>query len=443
MSAEGLAARRAAYDAVRRVHVDGAWSAPAVSRAIDRLPERERAFAANLAFQTLRWEGTLDWALAQVVQRPGRVEDRVRDVLRLGVWQIGWGSTPSRAAVDTSVQLVREVVGDRASGFVNGVLRTLVRGWDELPWPSDDTDEGVGLRLGYPAWIVAEARRRFGDDAGAVLAAGNEPPGLTLRAADPEALVAELRSGGLDPVRGEWAGEAVRVAGADPSRIPAVAEGRAVVQDEASMLVAEAVLAVVPSGGRVLDVCSGPGGKATHLAARGARVLATERHPSRAQLVADLARRTGVGVEVVVADGTRPPWRTESFDAVLLDVPCTGLGVVRRRPELRWKRSADDVGRLARIQRDLLAASLPLVRPGGMLVYSACTWTAAETTSVVASFVERGEAEPASLPTGFPGRLPPREGGAQLRPDLHGTDGMYVSCLKRASAMPMTGGNEH
>lgn len=440
----GVAARRAAWHAVRRVHAQGAWSPPAVAAALRaaRLDGRDRSFAANLAYETLRWEGTLDWALGHALRRPlADIEPGILDVLRIGAWQLLHGNVPDRAAVGTAVELARAEIGPRATGFVNGVLRGLARRSDALPWPSGD--EGLGLRLAYPPWMVAEARTRFGARADAVLEAGNAPPGLTLRAlADRHALVEELRAAGYDARPGTRAPEAVRVPGAEPSRLAAVVEGRATPQDEASMLVVHALTGdAVDDDGRlppdwpVLDACAGPGGKSTHLAQLGGQVAATDLRPVRAALVAEAAARAGLAdrVRVAVADATAPPWRPGSFGGVLVDAPCTGLGVVRRRPEVRWRRSPDDPARLGALQLQLLEAAAALVRPGGRLVYSACTWPAAETVEVATAFLavhgDRFDAVDVSRPLG----AAPQAGdpGVQLAPDLDEVDGMYVAAFVR------------
>ena len=439
---EGLASRVAAYRALRRVHAGGAWAGRAVDAALRRagLDARDRAFAANLAFSTLRWEGTLDWALGQVLSRPlHEVDPEVVDVLRLGAWQLLQGDVPDRAAVTTAVELARAEVGARATGFVNGVLRALARQAGRLPWPDAASDEGQGLRCGYPAWVVAEARRRFGGRAPAVLAAGNEPPGVTLRAVtDREAVASELRAAGLHPEPGRYAPEALRLGPADPGGLPAVVQGRAVVQDEASMVVARAACAGRTGAWWALDVCAAPGGKATHLAqlgrshGRGVAVAADVRL-SRARLVVAAAARAGLPVGVVVADGTRPPWPPRLFDVVLVDAPCTGLGVVRRRPELRWRREPGDVERLAALQLALLRAAAPLVRPAGTLLYSVCTWTLAETEGVAAAFLDaagdRFAADDTPAVAGVDGDGP----GLQLDPDRDGTDGMFLARFARRS----------
>jgi 16S rRNA (cytosine967-C5)-methyltransferase len=412
---------------LRRVHGQGAWSTLAMPGILARsgMDARDRAFAANLAYSTLRWEGTLDWALAQVVTRPlEQVEPPLLDVLRLGAWQVLYGSTPDRAAVGTAVDLARSAVAPRATGFVNGVLRGLARRRDSLPWPSEDTDEGLGLKLGYAPWIVAEARARFGSRARAVLEAGNEPPGLTLRATgDRNALLAELRAAQVGAEPGRWAPEAVRAPGVDPSALAAVAERRAVPQDEASMLVARAAAAGIGAGRLALDACAAPGGKATHLAQLGLRVVAADVHPRRASLIR--------GVPVIVADGLAPPFGPGSFDVVLVDAPCSGLGTVRRRPDVRWRRAPDDPRRLGELQRGLLERLAPLVRPGGRLLYSACTWPVAETAAVAEAFLaEHGHAFTVEAADVAGAGTLLDDLGVQLAPDRDGTDAMYVSAFR-------------
>jgi 16S rRNA (cytosine967-C5)-methyltransferase len=438
----GLASRRAAYRALRRVHGTGAWAPRAVDSALRgaALDARDRAFAANLAYETLRWEGTLDWALDRVLSRPrSAVQPELLDVLRLGAWQLLYGGTPDRSAVATAVEVARAEIGPQATGFTNGVLRGLARARDGLPWPPRDGDEGLGLALGYPAWVVAEARRAFGDRAADVLAAGNEAPGLTLRACgDPVALLAELRAAGLDAAPGRAAPEAVRVPGADPAALPAVAQGRATPQDEASMLVVRALAAAAGGleGALAYDAAAAPGGKSTHLAQLGARVVAGDLRPARARLVAEAAARLHLAerVAAVAADATAPPLAAGSVDAVLLDAPCSGLGVVRRRPELRWRREAGDPERLGALQGRLLSAVARLVRPGGTLLYSVCTWPAAETGDVVAAFLaaEGDRFSPLALdPRVLGGAGTPAGPGVQLDPARDGVDAMYL-CAFRA-----------
>lgn len=428
----GLASRRAALAALRAVDDRDAYSNLAVPDAVADLPDaRDRAFASHLAYDTLRWEGTLDWALGQVLDRDlDDVEPGLRAILRLGALQLLRTDVPDRAVVSTAVDLAREVVPRNrttgAAGFVNGVLRALARRRGELPWPDPDDDlvGHLALATAHPPWIVRDLVDRFGaDEARAALEADNDPPGLTLRATgDRDALVVELREDGLDADPGEHAPEAVRVPGGDPRRIPAVEEGRAVPQDESSMLVVHATR--TSRGDRVLDLCAGPGGKTTHLAAlAGAEghVVAVDVHPHRARLVEEAAARLGVAVEVLVGDGRRPPVDGD-FDTVLVDAPCTGLGTGRRRPEVRWRRTEDEIGPLAELQSGLLRAAADRVAPGGHLTYSVCTWTAGETSEVVARLSGDPRFE-----------LVEKE---QHWPHRHGTDGMFIATFRRTSGLP-------
>ncbi len=424
----GLPARRAALAALTDVEVNGAWSNLAVPAAIADLPDvKDRAFAAHLAYDALRWEGTLDWALSQVVTRPlGDTEPAVLRVLRLGALQILLTKVPVRAAVDTSVTLAREQVPGRrakgAGGFVNGVLRGLARAQDDLPWPDPRRDPIARLTLdhGHPRWITSELHARFGADrAAAILDADNRPPGLTLRATvDREALLAELAAAGHE-VRAGSLPEALRVPGADPRQLDSVQAGRAVPQDEASMHVVAAC--EVRPGDRVLDLCAGPGGKATALAGQvgpDGEVVALELHDHRARLIEDAASRQGVRVDVRVADASQPV-ADGPFDVVLLDAPCSGLGTGRRRPEVRWRRRAEDVTELAAIQRRLLDAAVTALAPGGRLVYAVCTWTAEETERI-AEHVDVAHA-----------RRLRAVSRRQLWPDTDDTDGMFIAVWER------------
>ncbi len=419
--AVGLAARRRALVAIAAVD-EGAWSTRAVPDAIAALDDvRDRGFAAHLAHETIRWQVTLDWLLAGVLSRPlDDVEPPLRRILRMGALQVWRSNVPARAAVSTSVALAREVVpagrAKGAGGFVNGVLRGLVRDLPTRVWPDTDSDPVAALSLatGHPRWIVEERIAVLGiDGARSLLDAANEAPGLTLRATgDRDALVTELQALGLDASPTTQSPTGVRVPGADPRRLACVAEGRAVPQDEASMLVVEA--AGVTAGDEVLDLCAGPGGKATHLAALAGphgRVRGVELHQHRADLVTAAAERLGVAMDVVVGDA-----RTvvlDPADVVLVDAPCTGLGTGRRRSEVRHRRTPADVGTLHDLQVELVQHAIGLVRPGGRLTYAVCTWTAGETTDVVA------EVEADAGP-----RLR-RISQRQLAPDVDATDGMF------------------
>lgn len=419
----GLAPRAAALAAVRAVDA-GAWSTRAVPDAIAGLDDvRDRALAAHLAHGTIRWQASLDWALERVLSRDlAHVEHALVPILRLGAFQLRHSRVPARAAVDTSVALARQAVPSRrakgAGGFANGVLRALDReradvdatiaGLDDLP--------RIALQTGHPTWIVRE-RLEAGmspPDVTALLEADNDAPGLTLRAcADRDDVIARLRAAGVDATTTELAELGVHAPGADPRRLDVVADGAAVPQDEASMLVVEAT--GVQAGDLAIDLCAAPGGKATDLASRvgpTGRVVAVDLHERRAGMISEAAGRLGVDLDVRVGDA-RTLDLPHGADLVLVDAPCTGLGVGRRRPEVRWRRSPSDANDLQRLQVALLERAVALVRDGARVTYSVCTWTQAETTAVMQR-LEQSASRPLT-----------RMSARQLQPDLHWTDAMF------------------
>ena len=315
-------AREVAYEALLRIDHDGAYANLVVPALLDRssLSDQDRRFVTDLVYGTTRMRRACESLVERfVLTEP---DPEVRTLLRLGAYQLAFGGTAPHAAVGETVELAHPKV----RGFVNAILRRVAGA--EKVWPDDAS------RLSYPDWIVDRFVAELGEFEGfAALECMNEPPPVHERA-----------------------------------------DGY--IQDRASGWVADLVGAV--AGELVLDVCSAPGGKATAMASGGALVIAADLQAHRAALVADNAHRIGYDIPVVVADGTSPPFREHSFDRVLIDAPCSGLGALRRRPDARWRISEQDIVDLAGIQQRLLDATSPLVRPGGVLVYSVCTITAAE-----------------------------------------------------------------
>jgi 16S rRNA (cytosine967-C5)-methyltransferase len=380
-------------------------------------------------------------------------------VLRLGTHQLLATRIGAHAAVDTSVNLAKDVAGPRPAGFVNAVLRRVatrdLESWLEIAAPSraDDPLGYLSVAYSHPRWIVSALSEALAEDPAAglaeteaALAADNERPRVTLCAVPGLADPAELTAGGAEPAR--WSPFGAVMQG-DPAQVPAVAEGRASAQDEASQLAALALARAETgpdaSGGRWLDLCAGPGGKARLLAGlaggRGARLLAADVRLHRVQLLADQLHRAGAAgatAAVVAADGTVPAWLPGTFDRVLADVPCSGLGALRRRPEARWRRSPKDVTALGPLQRALLAAALDSAAPGGVVAYVTCSPHLAETRDVVMDVLAgRDDVEvldaPAVLPE-VPGlRCPPPHGAlAQFWPHRHGTDAIFLALLRRS-----------
>jgi 16S rRNA (cytosine967-C5)-methyltransferase len=433
-------------DVLKAVRVDQAYTnlvLPAVLRH-HRLSGRDAAFVTELVSGTIRRRGTYDAILAACVDRPlSKVEAKVLDALRLGVHQLLSMRVPPHAAISTTVDLVRARVGSGASGFANAVLRKVAaHDLDEwivrvAPDPVAAPSRFASIAYSHPQWVVEELRNAVGwPELHDLLAADNEPPRVTL--------VARPGRSSRDELPGEptpWSPYGTILEGGDPGAIPAVAEGRAGVQDEGSQLVATALAAAPVAGDDAtwLDLCAGPGGKAALLAAlasqRDARLVAGERQPHRARLVArSLAGADGT-LGVVAADGTRPPWRHGAFDRVLVDAPCTGLGALRRRPEARWRRKPDDLVSLVLLQRALVESALDLVRPGGVVLYATCSPVLAETSGVISSVLQtRADAvleDATALLPGVPDLAGPMPGTVQLWPHRHGTDAMFMALLRR------------
>ena len=371
-----MTARALALDVLDRID-GGAYANLVLGAALDRsgLGPSDRRFATDLVYGTTRMRRACDYLVDRFLARP--VEARVRNALRLGAYQLAFGGVAPHAAVAETV----EVAPRRARGLVNAVLRRVADA--PVAWPDDAT------RLSVPDWVLARLTEDLGpEDAEAALASMNEPATVAARA-----------------------------------------DGY--VQDPASQQVAAAV--GVRPGELVLDLCAAPGGKATAMAgaAQGVRVVAADVREGRTGLVAANAARVGVAerLAVVAADGTRPPWRAGVFDRVLVDAPCSGLGTLRRRADLRWRVDPDAVVRLAGLQHGLVAAAADLVRPGGTLVYSVCTLTAAESLAIDDRLAgERPDLVPLA-PPGEPWR--PWGRGAVLLPQAAGTDGMCLFRYRR------------
>ena len=365
-------ARRVALDALRRIEADGAYANLVLGPMLSTsgLTDMDRRFVTELVYGTTRMRRACDSIIDRFVTSPP--DDATRSVLRLGAYQLVFAGVPPHAAVGETVGLAPK----RTRGFVNAVLRKVSRlSVAEMSWPSD------GARLSYPDWIVDRFRSELGDDAVPALERMNEAPSVTTRA-----------------------------------------DGY--VQDESSQWVAAAVS--VGAGDRVLDVCAAPGGKATAMASTGAQVVAADQRLGRARLVQDNVATLGLHLPVVAADGLAAPFRPGSFDAVLLDAPCSGLGALRRRADARWRIEANDVVELAELQARLLASAAELVAPGGRLVYSVCTITAAE--SVDHATPEGFVVDPSEPPVGT---WRPFEQGWRVLPQDADTDGMVLIRYRR------------
>ncbi|MFF3493984.1 RsmB/NOP family class I SAM-dependent RNA methyltransferase [Streptomyces sp. NPDC002795] len=454
------AVRILAFEALRAVDERDAYAnlvlPPLLRKAREKgdFDVRDAALATELVYGTLRRQGTYDAIVSACIDRPLReVDPPVLDVLNLGVHQLLGTRIPTHAAVSASVELARVVLGDGRAKFVNAVLRKVSQhdldAWVERVAPpyDDDPDDHLAVVHSHPRWVVSALWDSLGGGRAGIedlLEADNERPEVTLVArpgrTTAEAVLAEV--GEESGLPGRWSPYAVRLAeGGEPGSFDVVRSGRAGVQDEGSQLVAIA-LANVPVEGRDekwLDGCAGPGGKAAMLAGlaaeRGATLLASEKQPHRAGLVAKALAGNPGPYQVIAADGTRPPWGPETFDRILMDVPCTGLGALRRRPEARWRRRPEDLEGFAPLQRDLLRKALESVRVGGVVGYATCSPHLAETRAVVGDVLKKfGGAELVDARPLFEGVPALGEGpDVQLWPHLHGTDAMYLALVRRTA----------
>jgi 16S rRNA (cytosine967-C5)-methyltransferase len=451
-------ARSAAYDVLRAVAERDAYAnlmLPSLLRERG-LTGRDAALATELAYGTLRGQGTYDAILAVCSDRGiDQIDPPIRHVLRLGAHQLLATRIQPHAAVATSVDLARDVAGQRPAGFVNAVLRKVATrdldAWMQIAAPGRAADPVgyLAIRYSHPNWIVTALRDALGEEPGgnlteteAALAADGIRPLVTLCATPGLCSAAELVTGGGGLAR--WSPFGAYLAEGNPADVAAVAQHRAAVQDEASQLVALALTRADACGPdrRWLDLAAGPGGKARLLAGlaagQDARLLAVDVRPHRAGLVRAATAGTGRAA-VAAADGLAPAWRPAAFDRVLADVPCSGLGALRRRPEARWRRTPADVAGLGGLQRGLLAAALDSARPGGVVAYVTCSPHLAETREIVAAVLAaRDDVQvldaPALLPE-VPGlRCPPGDGRyAQFWPHRHGTDGIFLALLRRTA----------
>lgn len=439
--------RVAARDVLRAVRERDAYAnlvLPGLLRE-RKLDARDAALATELAYGACRARGLLDAVIAEGAGRSvDEIDGPILDVLRLGAYQLLRTRIAPHAAVATSVDLARDEFGGGRAGFVNAVLRRVAeRSEDEwvarlAPSATADPVGHLAFRYAHPTWIAQAFADALGPDAAeleAVLAADDARPVVHLVARPGEISAEELAMATGGEV-GTYSPYAVYLDGGDPGQLEAVREGLAGVQDEGSQLVARA-LTLAPisgtDGGRWLDLCAGPGGKAALLGALadidGARVDAVEPAEHRADLVRKTTR--GLPVDVHVADG-RESGLTPGYDRVLVDAPCTGLGALRRRPEARWRRQPSDVAGLVSLQRELLASAIELVRPGGVVLYSTCSPHLSETVAVVADAVRRYGVTPLDTRELVPGVPSLGDGlGVQLWPHRHGTDAMFMAALRK------------
>ena len=449
-------ARRIAFDVISAVRESDAYANLLLPVRLERagLGGQDAALATELTYGTLRQQGYYDAVIELAAGRTtDKIDAAILDVLRLACHQLLSMRVAQHAAVDEAVSLAREVGTQSATGFVNGVLRTITRtppaDWHDrvMATPRSD-DERLGIEYSHPVWIVRAFRQALAAEGREIeledlLVADNVAPRVSLVALPGLSTVEDLprtRSASYSPI-------GAISEGGDPGQWPVVARGKARVQDEGSQLAALALSRARPvvAGERWLDLCAGPGGKAALLAAEaaatGATLVANEVLPVRAELVRKALAVLPNPPQVIVQDGRRiGQTAPEQFDRILVDAPCTGLGALRRRPEARWRKQPKDVAELARLQADLLGSAIDALKPGGIIAYVTCSPHLAESRLIVDAVIKRigdrvtrlDTAAVLATVTTEPLDLGETSGHVQLWPHRHGTDAMFICLLQKA-----------
>jgi 16S rRNA (cytosine967-C5)-methyltransferase len=436
-----MSARTLAIQVLARVRATDAYLNVVLDTALSETPlkdPRDTALATELAYGTTRRQLALDYAITRFADRKlDAMEDRVLAALRVGAYQLFHTRVPPRAAVAETVQALKDLGVERAAGFVNAILRKL----SSLPAaplpPEDDVAEYLSVRESHPRWLVERWLRQFGRErAEAMLVADNQTPPVVIRANSSkvtrEALLTQLREVGLEvqPTPVSPVGIILPPVGRLED-VYGYSEGLWQVQDEAAQLVG--LYAAVPETARTLDACAAPGGKACHLA-ESHEVVAMDLHANKLHKIVSEARRLGLvsRLRAVPHDATKPySEELGEFHAVLVDAPCSGLGTLRRHPELRYRREEADLGRLAALQRRILENCQEVVPPGGLLVYAVCTPEPQEGQDQVDMFL-RSHPEWTAEPPVLPGmKLPMSQAWLRTLPGPDGWDGFFAARLRK------------
>jgi len=435
------ASRLLAFDLLTEVNRNEGYSNLLLPQALNasKLEERDRALVTELLYGTIRMQGKHDWVLSQISDRPwSEVDPGIVDICRLGVHQIHDMRIPDHAAVAATVEVARKRVGESKASFVNALLRSVTRTsideWFEPLLTISDPVERLSIQYSHPEWIVSAYFDLLKDwqEVESALRINNEAALPTLVAWPGLSTQQDLIDIGGDPTKfspfgAHWKG--------NPGALDLIKERKIGVQDEGSQLVAE-VFAKAAAGSKWLDLCAGPGGKAALLSSiartRGITFTANEFSAPRAELVKQVVR----GDRVLVSDGREINSLGEKFDAILIDAPCTGLGALRRRPEVRWRRTIQDLRALTQLQRELVDSAIEALNPGGVLGYATCSPHLAETSIQIAD-IKKKHTELHQVDVGqyLPDKLndASRDGAMSLWTHKHGTDAMYLALFQKVT----------
>jgi 16S rRNA (cytosine967-C5)-methyltransferase len=433
------AARLLAFDLLTEVNRNEGYSNLLLPQALNasKLDDRDRSLVTELLYGTIRMQGKHDWVLSQISDRPwSEVDPGIVDICRLGVHQIHEMRIPDHAAVAATVEVARKRIGESKASFVNALLRSVTRksigDWFSPLEMITDSVERMAIKYSHPEWIVSAYYDllKSWDEVEAALKINNEAATPTLVSWPGFSTQQDLiEIGGeptdFSPYGANWKG--------NPGALDLIKARKIGVQDEGSQLVAE-VFAKAASGSSWLDLCAGPGGKAALLSSiarqRNIKFTANEVSAARAELVIQVVH----GDRVLVLDGRTIGSLPEKFDAILIDAPCTGLGALRRRPEVRWRRTLQDLRALTQLQRELVDSAIEALKPGGVLGYATCSPHLAETSIQIAD-IKKNHSE--ILQVSVDEYLPPslhnatRDGAMSLWTHKHGTDAMYLALFRK------------
>jgi 16S rRNA (cytosine967-C5)-methyltransferase len=445
-----LKARDAALEVLKEIEEKEAYLNLVLNRVLSRqsFPGAERSLLTELSYGVIQRLNTLDWVITLYLTHPlEKLTPWVRNILRLGAYQLLFlDRIPDSAAVDESVKLAYRYGHKGVAGLVNAVLRKISVAKESLPWPSREKDPELylSLRYSYPLWMVRRWLKNMGiDETEAFCSAGNLAPPLTVRTNTLRLSRSELKKTleleGIEAADCRYAAEGLELKLFERLvDLTSFREGLFQVQGEASMLVAP--LLNPQPGESVLDLCSAPGGKTIHMASlmhNQGNIVAADLYPHRLKLVRDAARRQGIKIiHLEKLDGrSLPPDKKGAFQRVLLDVPCSGHGVIRRKGDLKWRRQPEDIASLSLLQLQLLKEAFKTLIPGGVLLYSACTIEPEETTEVIDRFLElETSAQPAILSPLLPEGLRSEEeieGRIFLWPHKHNLDGFFLARIRK------------
>ncbi|MGR6760768.1 16S rRNA (cytosine(967)-C(5))-methyltransferase RsmB [Paenibacillus sp. T2-29] len=443
-------AREVALDVLTGVEQEGAYSNLELNRRLQQagLSASDVGLTTELVYGTVARRNTLDYFLNKFVQKgTAKLQPWVRSLLRMSVYQLVYlDRVPDHAVVSEAVTIAKRRGHQGISGMVNGVLRSMLREPDKLRIPDDlSAEERISLEHSHPQWLVKRWIKQYGaDTAEAICKANNEPPAVSVRVnttmTSRDQLLDEMVAKGIDAVPSPVSPYGIVVrSGGNMALTSWYTDGLLSVQDESSMLVAEAV--APEPGMTVLDCCAAPGGKTAHMAElmkdRG-RIVANDLHAHKHQLICEQTNRLGLdAVETVTGDALdlKERYALASFDRILLDAPCSGFGVIRRKPDLRWSKTAEDVRDITQLQHELLDSVAGLLKPGGILVYSTCTIEPDENEGQLARFLSEHPEYELAKDHSFPDVNHEmdgiQKGSVQLLPQHFHSDGFYIARLRR------------